>query len=176
MSLGTDVARADASVVDGDLDSNSDDLSNSPSRIESYLPEIFFSVTVLTLVVIRVIQQCKVFARMPGSDWNSSEWMIDYAGGFFVRRGLSGAFLAQTMRLTDWGFLSIWITITTVAYVGLCVYMLVVSGRLRAGGGDLAVCLTAEPDFARVRVLLWLDWPQRHGLCVGDSPDCSSWP
>ena len=102
-----------------------------PAVTDSRLPEIFFSVMVLVLVIIRLIQQYEIFARAPGSDWNSSEWMIDYADGF-VRRGLSGEFLAHIMHLTGWGFFPLWTTITTTAYLGLCAYILTVS--LRLGG------------------------------------------
>jgi hypothetical protein len=100
------------------------------SRIKPHLPEIFFSLMVLALVIIRILQQYRTFSHLPGSDWNSSEWMIDYAAGF-VRRGLGGAFLAQIIRSTSWGFFPIWTTITTLAYLGLCAYIVVVSWRLR---------------------------------------------
>lgn len=128
MALRIDAARSDASA-------DAAHRSVAPSSgVGSRFPEIFFAAEVLILVTLQVVEQCRAFHRMPGQDWNSSEWMIDYAGGF-VRRGLSGAFMAQTMRLTHWGFLPIWITITTAAYLGLCLYILNVSRRL--GGSAL---------------------------------------
>jgi hypothetical protein len=127
MALRTDAGRSDDEAVD--RKTSSVESAASPLGVDSHLPEIFFSLTVLVLVAIRVIQQYGIFSRLPGSDWNSSEWMIDYADGF-VRRGLGGAFLAQIMRLTGWGFFPIWTTITTVAYLGLCAYILRVSWRL----------------------------------------------
>jgi hypothetical protein len=127
MALRTDAGRSDAEPED--RKNPSIQSAALPPRIDSHLPEIFFSLTVLLLVIIRVVQQHEVFSRLAGSDWNSSEWMIDYAGGF-VRRGLSGAFLAHVMRLTGWGFFPLWTTITTVTYLGLCAYIVVVSWRL----------------------------------------------
>jgi len=128
MATRVDAAGSDASAVRGNPD-----FVGSPTSLiktDSYLPEIVFAAIVLTLGTIRVIEERDIFTRLPGSDWNSSEWMIDYAGGF-VRRGLSGAFLEQLMRLTHLGFLPIWIAITTAAYISACAYMLSVSFSLR---------------------------------------------
>jgi len=127
LALQTEAGRSDAEASDSKILSSKSDTS-APERA-SHLPEIFFSLTVLVLVTIRIVQQYESYSRSPGSDWNSSEWMIDYAAGF-VRRGLAGAFLTQVMHLTGWGFFPVWTTITTVAYLGLCAYILKVSWRL----------------------------------------------
>jgi hypothetical protein len=127
MSLQTDSIRSQVGAADSGVPSVTS--AALPPLTDSHLPEIFFSLLVLVLVVIRVVQQHELFARLPGSDWNSSEWMIDYAAGF-VRRGLSGALLATIMRLTGWSFFSIWTTITTASYLGLCSYIVTVSWRL----------------------------------------------
>jgi hypothetical protein len=96
-----------------------------------YLPEIAFSVTVLVLVCIRIVEAYGAFLHGPGRDWNASEWMIDYAAGF-VRRGLGGEALTVLMRLTGLGFFPVWATATTAVYLGLCCYVL--HGIFRLGG------------------------------------------
>lgn len=127
MALRTEAGRSDTEASDSKILSTESDAS-APGRA-SHLPETFFSLTVLVLVTIRIVQQYESYSRSPGSDWNSSEWMIDYAAGF-VRRGLAGAFLTQVMHLTGLGFFPVWTTITTVAYLGLCAYILRESWRL----------------------------------------------
>ena len=92
-------------------------------------PEIFFSVMVLLLVAVWIIQNYAVFRRHPGSDWNSSEWMIDYAAGF-LRRGLGGAVLAAIVRVTGLGFFPVWMALTTAAYLGLCSVLVALSRRM----------------------------------------------
>jgi len=127
LALRTEDGGSDAEASDSKILSTESDASARGGA--SHFPEIFFSLTVLVLVTIRIVQQYETFSRSPGSDWNSSEWMIDYAAGF-VRRGLAGAFLTQVMHLTGWGFFPVWTTITTVAYLGLCAYILRESWRL----------------------------------------------
>jgi len=108
----------------------------SPSSVEvrservSRFPEILFSAIALLLVAVRIVQDHDNFTQRPGVDWGISEWMISYAGGF-VRRGLGGSFLAAVIHLSGLGFYPILITLTTAAYLGLCVFLLRISLRLR---------------------------------------------
>ena len=105
-----------------------------PTRLRHALPEILFSLVALVLVLHCVLAERAVFLAIPGSDWNSSEWLIDYAGGF-VRRGLAGEYVVHLMRLTGWSFLSIWISTTTAVFLALCAWLVSVSARL--GGRPL---------------------------------------
>ncbi|HEV2214100.1 MAG TPA: hypothetical protein VGR64_02345, partial [Terracidiphilus sp.] len=45
------------------------------------LPELLFAAFLILFITIRLVQQHAAFLRAPGADWNSSEWMIDYADG-----------------------------------------------------------------------------------------------
>lgn len=112
--------------VSGRLPSSVDPLSETVSRF----PEIAFSVLVLSLVVVRIVQGHSTFLHQPGSDWGVADWMTSYAAGF-VRRGLGGSFLARLMRLTGLGFFPLLIAFTTAAYLAICLYLLRVSCSLR---------------------------------------------
>lgn len=100
----------------------------------SRFPELFFSALALLLAAVWIFQDYAQFSHHPGSDWNSSEWMIDYAAGF-LRRGLGGAAFAAVIHLTGFGFFPLWITLTTTACLGLCANLVVSSVRL--GGPPL---------------------------------------
>ena len=72
-----------------------------------------------------------MFAAWPGSDWNSSEWLINYAAGF-VRRGLGGQILMDILQHTGWRFFPLWAGFSLAVYVGLCGFVLWRSWRTRA--------------------------------------------
>ncbi len=95
----------------------------------SRFPESFFAATVVIIATIRVIQTHATFSRQPGSDWGSSDWMIDYAGGF-VRRGLGGASLSFLMHITGVGFFLLWTVIALAVLAVLCFSLLARSSRL----------------------------------------------
>ncbi len=114
------------SRVSGSLPPSAD----PPPETVSRLPEIAFSVLVLSLVAVRIVQGHATFLHHPGSDWGVADWMTSYAAGF-VRRGLGGSLLAGLMRLTGLGFFPLLIGFTTAAYLALCLYLLRISWRLR---------------------------------------------
>lgn len=115
------------------------------SRCRRYvlLPEAFFSVFVLLFVTIRLLQQHAEFLLAPGADWNSSEWMIDYAAGF-VRRGFGGELLKWLMHLTGLAFFPLWAAFATSIYLAVCCQML---RRCRRLGGPAfwRFCLLFNP-------------------------------
>ena len=115
-----DAVREDRSARDG------------PQRRFSCAPELIFLGTAVLLVSIRIWESREIFRQIPGTDWNSSEWMIDYAGGF-VRRGLGGELLSGLMHLTGLSFFAVWVTATTAVYLALCVELVRRSLRLRCG-------------------------------------------
>lgn len=112
--------------VSGSLPPSADPRSETVSRF----PEIAFSVLVLSLVAVRIVQGHTTFLHHPGSDWGVADWMTSYAAGF-VRRGLGGSLLAGLMRLTGLGFFPLLIGFTTAAYLALCLYLLRISWSLR---------------------------------------------
>ena len=85
----------------------------------SGFPELFFASVLLPLVAIAVVEAHRSFLQSPGTDWNTSEWMIDYAAGF-MRRGLGGALLLRWLHATGWSFFAVLTTLTTTAYLGVC--------------------------------------------------------
>ncbi|HVT96433.1 MAG TPA: hypothetical protein VHE33_02935 [Acidobacteriaceae bacterium] len=94
------------------------------------LPEIFFAVVILPLVAIAIVEAHRSFLHSPGADWNSSEWMIDYAAGF-MRRGQGGTVLLRLLGVTGWSFFAVVSTLTTTAYLGLCAIATLVTWRSR---------------------------------------------
>jgi len=103
--------------------------SGTLPRMALAWPSIVFGTAILLLGAIRLCEAHWYFAQSPGMDWNSSEWMIDYAAGF-VRRGLDGAMLARLMRITGLGFFTLWASITTAVYLGVCWHLLRQVNRL----------------------------------------------
>lgn len=109
-------------LIAAQSDTESAEVTKAPLRPVSHFPEIFFAGTILLLVTARLVEAHTVFTRTPGSDWHSSEWMIDYAAGF-VRRGLGGAVLRSAILHTGWSFFPLWILFTTVVYLSLCAWL-----------------------------------------------------
>lgn len=101
-----------------------------PSPKVSRFPEISFSLLVLALMAVRILEAHNKFIRLPGSDWSSSDWMIDYAAGF-VCRGFGGALLHRLMHATGLGFFPLWITLSAAPFLALSAYLVAVSWRLR---------------------------------------------
>lgn len=98
-------------------------LASPASR--SRFPEIFFSVSVVLFVSIRIAGP----AIKHASAWSSSDWMIDYAGGF-VRRGLGGALIAHLMHWTGWSFPVVVECLTVPVYLLLCLWLVRTTARL----------------------------------------------
>lgn len=109
----------------------------------SFFPEIFFSVTVALVLLSRVILPC--FVAAPGSvpDYSTSDWLVDYAGGF-VRRGLGGAVLRQLVLLTGWSPRVVVMLLTTALYFTLCVYIVRI-GRASRGPALWRFALLLNP-------------------------------
>jgi hypothetical protein len=107
------------------------------------LPELFFVACVLVFTAVRLIEARAAFVRAPGADWNSSEWMINYATGF-VRRGLGGELVLSMMHVTGLSFFAIWATTTTAIYLAVCGYVALRSYR-RGGPGLWRFCLLMNP-------------------------------
>ncbi len=119
------------------------DVLAQESSLSGSLPELFFLTFVLVFTAIRLIEAHAAFVHAPGVDWNSSEWMINYAAGF-VRRGLGGELLLGSMQATGLSFFAIWATITTAIYLALCGFVAWRSYRL--GGSKLwRFCLLMNP-------------------------------
>src|SRR5580700_3146038 len=102
----------------------------APDLPVSRFPEFFFLATLCAITAIRIAEAHANFARHPGSDWGSSDWMINNSAGF-VRRGLGGAAISLLMRLTGLGFFPVWITLTTSVFLLLCAWLLRISWHLR---------------------------------------------
>ena len=96
----------------------------------SRFPEFFFLATICAIAAIRIAEAHANFTHHPGSDWGSSDWMINFSAGF-VRRGLGGAAISLLMRLTGLGFFPVWITLTTSVFLLLCAYLVRISWHLR---------------------------------------------
>lgn len=94
------------------------------------LPELLFVACILPMLALRIAEEHRVFFATPGASWGASEWMIDYAAGF-VRRGLGGAILRDTIRSTGIGFFPVWIAAGTLSFLGLCALMLRATSCLR---------------------------------------------
>ncbi|HUB18831.1 MAG TPA: hypothetical protein VL990_09375 [Acidobacteriaceae bacterium] len=105
-------------------------LRSQPPR-DSALPEIFFAAVILPLVAIAIAEAHRSFLVSPGTDWNSSEWMIDYSAGF-MRRGLGGTLLLHLLHATGWSFFAVLTSLTTAAFLALCGIAGWMSRRTRA--------------------------------------------
>ncbi len=119
------------------------DATGQKSSISSSLPEFFFLAFVAVFTAVRLVEAHAAFARAPGMDWNSSEWMINYAAGF-VRRGLGGEFVLRAIHLTGLRFFAIWATITTAIYLAVCGFVAWRSYRL-SGPRLWRFCLLMNP-------------------------------
>lgn len=97
------------------------------------LPEWLFSLVAAALVGNHLFWKYRDFAAAPGMDWNSSEWMISYAGGF-VRRGLGGAAIARLMDYTGAGFFTAWISLSLFFFACFFLYFLKSVSALRVSG------------------------------------------
>ncbi len=94
-------------------------------------PELLFAALFAILISIRLNQQYHAFIALPGADWNSSEWLINYAAGF-VRRGLGGQILMNVLQRTGWGFFPLWASFSLAVYIALCGFVLWRTGHTRA--------------------------------------------
>jgi hypothetical protein len=101
-----------------------------PARGVSRFPEILFGATILLMSLLWIAQAHRRVLHLADVDWDSSEWMIDYAGGF-VRRGLAGTLTAWVMRVTGLGFFPVWIFSATSIYFALCAWFIRFTWRLR---------------------------------------------
>lgn len=122
--------RTDALPTDADSAAQLRPAATAPDLPVSRFPEFFFLLTVLAITAIRIAEAHTDFVRHPGSDWSSSDWMINFSAGF-VRRGLGGAAISLLMRLTGLGFFPVWITLTASVFVLLCAYLVRISWHLR---------------------------------------------
>ena len=93
-------------------------------------PEIVWSILVLLLMLLWITRSRLIWLHHPGSDWNSSEWMISYGAGF-VRRGLGGSALLFLIRHTHLSFFTVWVGLTAAIYAAICVWFVRAMGRLR---------------------------------------------
>jgi hypothetical protein len=97
--------------------------------LRTFLPEILYSILALLLVLLWIIHARLSWASGPGLDWNSSEWMINYAAGF-VRRGLGGALILLLIQHLHLSFFAAWAGLTTTVYAGISVWFVRAIRRL----------------------------------------------
>jgi hypothetical protein len=100
------------------------------SRLAGYLPELGFTLLAVTFMGLWVYHSYSIWQIRPASDWNGSEWMISYSGGF-VRRGLAGSLLMALVRHTGWSLFAIWTVGVSTLCLTLSGWFLATIARLR---------------------------------------------
>lgn len=113
-------------------------VQSTRARVPRFLPETVFCALAALFSLLWILQFLSIWHRHPASDWNSSEWMISYSGGF-TRRGLSGSALMAALRVTGWSFAGTWITGTTVLALAVSAWF----ARQVARAGNRAIWRTA---------------------------------